>query len=120
MEHHKTNGKSVAFMQCYISWNKCFFLEFQRVNNSTCIFANTVGNLYLFTSSKLNNLPLQVSPGDHRLFAVENSTENSTKGPVLRIDRFTMDDESAQNYHENKGTHRSMFASAFVFMIILS
>lgn len=53
--------------------------EFQRINRGTCIFSNSIGNLYLFASSKVINLHLPISCGGHGLFAVENVDDNCTK-----------------------------------------
>ncbi|XP_028406042.1 uncharacterized protein LOC114528576 [Dendronephthya gigantea] len=53
--------------------------DFQRIHNGACIFANNIGNLYLFSSSRVVNLRLPVSHGGHGLFAVENVDEKCSK-----------------------------------------
>ena len=56
------------------------FLDFQRIHNGACVFANNIGNLYLFMASQVTNLRLPVSQGGHGLFAVENVDEKCSKG----------------------------------------
>ena len=66
-----------------------FFLDFQRIHNSACVFSNNVGNLYLFTASQVMNLRLPVSHGGHGLFAVENVDEKCSKGQYHQLVELT-------------------------------
>lgn len=59
--------------------------DFQRIHNGACIFSNNIGNLYLFTASRVINLRLPVSHGGHGLFAVENVDEKCSKATLAVV-----------------------------------
>ena len=82
--------------------------DFQRIHNGACIFANNIGNLYLFMASQVINLRLPVSQGGHGLFAVENVDEKCskvtlavvTKGHTINLYQL----EDLQNLSLNQGS----------------